>query len=73
MEEEKKEIERFDKIVWTRGQQGKLGFEVTISGDFNKDLREKSLNVLDWADGIRAERMIVKQVKETDKEEILNG
>ncbi len=71
-EVEKKDIERFDKIVWTRGQQGKLGFEITITGDFNKDLQEKSIKVLDWADSVRAEKMIFKQLKDDTKEELLN-
>lgn len=66
------EQNRFDKIVWKRGQRGGLEFELTISGSFDKDLKEKSTELLDWADRIRAERMIVKQLKERNKEDLLN-
>ncbi len=66
------ELPIFDKITWTRGQQGRLGFEVVISGSFDKGLMEKSIEILDWLDARRGERMILKQVKDDKKEELLN-
>ena len=74
MEEETQNSEkgRFDKIVWKRGQRGGLEFELTISGDFNKDLKERSVELLAWADQVRAERMIQKQLDKDKKEDLLD-